>query len=119
MTAKYYFTVPGKPIGKERPRRGKNGVWYTPTATKKYESRVAIYARLARVRPIAGSVWCILDVYLPDRRRRDVDNICKSVLDALNGVAWQDDTQVARLTVTKKIDSVDPRVEVCIGEVPA
>ena len=31
----------------------------------------------------------------------DVDNLAKSVLDALNGVAWVDDSQVEELLVTK------------------
>ena len=36
------------------------------------------------------------DVFKPD-----VDNIAKLVLDALNGIAWEDDTQVTTLTVQK------------------
>ena len=31
----------------------------------------------------------------------DADNIAKSILDALNGIAFKDDSQVARLTVFK------------------
>jgi Holliday junction resolvase RusA-like endonuclease len=31
----------------------------------------------------------------------DVDNYVKSVLDALNGVAWEDDKQIISLTVEK------------------
>lgn len=37
----------------------------------------------------------------PDIYKPDADNIAKLVLDALNGVAWADDTQVTDLTVTK------------------
>ena len=37
----------------------------------------------------------------PEIPRQDVDNVAKAVLDALNGVAWVDDTQVERLLVTK------------------
>ena len=33
----------------------------------------------------------------PDICRPDLDNIIKSVLDALNGVAWRDDCQVVGL----------------------
>jgi Holliday junction resolvase RusA-like endonuclease len=31
--------------------------------------------------------------------RGDVDNICKAVLDGLNGVAWDDDRQVEMMEV--------------------
>jgi Holliday junction resolvase RusA-like endonuclease len=37
----------------------------------------------------------------PEIPRQDVDNVAKAVLDALNGVAWVDDTQVRRLVVEK------------------
>ena len=37
----------------------------------------------------------------PDVYKPDVDNIAKLVLDALNGVAWVDDTQVTTLVVKK------------------
>ena len=36
-----------------------------------------------------------------DTVKPDADNIAKCVLDALNGVAWDDDTQVTRLSVLK------------------
>lgn len=37
----------------------------------------------------------------PDVYKPDCDNIAKAVLDALNGVAWVDDTQVTNLVVQK------------------
>lgn len=39
--------------------------------------------------------------YEPDVYKPDADNIAKLVLDALNGVAWTDDTQVTILAVMK------------------
>ena len=37
----------------------------------------------------------------PDTYKPDADNIAKLVLDALNGTAWEDDTQVTSLSVMK------------------
>lgn len=37
----------------------------------------------------------------PDTVKPDVDNIAKAVLDALNGVAYRDDSQVVSLSVLK------------------
>ena len=48
--------------------------------------------------------------------RPDCDNIAKSVLDALNGVAFADDSQVASLVVVKK-RALKPSVYVRIGQV--
>ena len=37
----------------------------------------------------------------PDTSKPDIDNLCKSVLDALSGVAWRDDAQVTVLNAEK------------------
>jgi Holliday junction resolvase RusA-like endonuclease len=38
-----------------------------------------------------------LAFYQGTRARKDIDNMTKLVLDALNGVAWADDVQVSML----------------------
>ena len=35
-------------------------------------------------------------------KKPDVDNIGKSILDSLNGIAYQDDSQVSEVHVSKK-----------------
>lgn len=37
----------------------------------------------------------------------DADNLCKAVCDALNGIAWKDDSQVCDLRITKFIGEPD------------
>ena len=49
-------------------------------------------------------------------KKPDADNIAKIVLDALNGVAYTDDTQVINLSVQKRYGEV-PEVKVEITEV--
>jgi len=45
----------------------------------------------------------LIELFPPDRRRRDVDNAMKSLLDALaHGGAYHDDSQIARLTVQRR-----------------
>ena len=46
----------------------------------------------------------------------DTDNIAKSILDSLNGIAYKDDKQIIRLTVEKWYAEV-PNVTVEIKEV--
>ena len=51
-------------------------------------------------------------------KKPDIDNIVKAVLDALNEVAYRDDTQVVELQVRKQ-DSERPRLEICLEELEA
>lgn len=54
-------------------------------------------------RPLAGPLDLEVIVYPPDRRRRDIDNLQKALLDALaHGGAYHDDSQIARLTVERR-----------------
>lgn len=132
------FTVPGIPIGKERPRAARVGGFirmYTPKKSLDYETDVAFKASLAlgdqpplespvamhikAFYPIAAS-WtkkkqqAALAGQIPPGKP-DLDNVAKAVLDALNGVAYLDDKQVVRLVLTKEY-SFEPRVEIRIVE---
>lgn len=120
------FRVPGKPVGKGRPRaakRGKHITLYTPEATATYESTVALAASQAMGQAplIDGPVDVLMRIDLPvpfswsQRKQRDalagtiipttkpdMDNVIKAVFDAINGVVWNDDTQVADLRVRRR-----------------
>ena len=53
--------------------------------------------------PLDGDLSIEIIVYPPDRRRRDVDNVLKSLLDALEkGGAYENDSQIKRLTIEKR-----------------
>ena len=116
----YSFAVPGPPVPKQRPRRNASGVWYTPTRTKRYEAKVAWCARSAGLSaPLTGPVRLEILLWLSDRRRRDVDNIAKSIVDGLNRIAWADDSQVTSLTISRAgVDRDRPRTEVTIHALP-
>lgn len=54
------------------------------------------------IRPIAGPLVVEVTIHPPDRRRRDIDNIQKALLDSLqHGGAYGDDSQIVRLTIEK------------------
>lgn len=114
------ITIPGRPVPKGRPRlgvRGRKAYIYTPPETKEYEKLVGWVAKCTGCRPTEGPVAVMLDVFA--RRKMDVDNIAKSVLDGLNGVAYLDDVQVVELLVRKYRvkNKADERVEIEIRDV--
>lgn len=66
--------------------------------------RQAVCAILAArgVRPLTGPLALEIVIYPPDRRRRDIDNVQKALLDALqHGGAYGDDSQIIRLAIEK------------------
>lgn len=105
------FVVVGPPVPKERPRVFR-GHAITPKRTLSYERLVGLCARAAGVRVLEGHVRVRAVFYCADERRRDIDNLVKSILDGLNGVAWADDSQVKHLDAQVLVDRKRPRVEV-------
>ena len=132
------FVVDGAAVPKQRPRiSGRRA--YTPKRTKDYEGRVlqefrssyeGIYPAFGKDVPVRISIRIVQAVpkswskkkraqaeqgeIVPLGRNGDIDNVAKSILDALNGYAYEDDCQVVRLTVSKEYGA-DARAEVWLG----
>lgn len=121
---KYEFEVPGEVVGKERPRVNMyTGRVYTPNKTKDYELLVqqyfkmkypnyeALKGRIAinivaylKIPKSASKVKTqeMLDNKISPTKKPDVDNIAKSILDAMNGFVFKDDNQVSKISVDKR-----------------
>ena len=133
----YEFEVPGKIIGKGRPRLNSyTGVVYTPTRTKDYESLVEQYFLLKypRFKALEGRIKVNIIAYfsipkttkksdinemlennISPTKKPDIDNIVKSILDSMNKFAFKDDNQITKLEVEKKY-SLEDKVYVKIEE---
>ena len=129
------FTVPGKPQGKARPRLNTyTGRTYTPSKTGAYEKLIALCFKQAGGKKLDGAIRIDIKAYYPIAKshtkknkaamesgeikatiKPDVDNVAKAVLDALNGLAFDDDKQVVRFEVSKRYDH-EARVEVEVKE---
>jgi hypothetical protein len=134
------FTVPGKPVGKERPRvirRGGRTIVYTPQKTVKYENLVRkcfhdvangeSFTKGAMLFMTAVAYFKIpkstskkkMELMLQGKIRPiikpDYDNIGKVVTDALNKIAYHDDAAVVDGFVRKFYSDI-PRVEVKVEE---
>ena len=114
------FIIPTAAVGKGRPRVTSRGT-YTPQKTKDYEAFVQTCFRKSRCRPYAVSTqplkaeivacFAVPKSYAKKRRaallgkphthKPDADNLAKGILDALNGLAYPDDAQIAALEVGK------------------
>lgn len=115
------FTVAGEPASKERPRtvRAATGrpTTYTPRRTLQAEAAVAaawLQAGGRTQRDPHATYTVTVAFHNGTRRRRDVDNMLKLVLDALNGHAWLDDAQVTAVHATKVHDPGCPHTTVTI-----
>lgn len=96
----------------------------TPKKQRDYQKHVASCAQVARM--LAGKRYpalvgksarlaTLLRVFVTDDRRRDADNMLKTVLDACTRILWPDDSQVRRIYIDVAIDRENPRVEVDVG----
>lgn len=109
-----YFTLPGRPVPKQRPRMGRNGNVYTPRKCRDYEEAVGWAARQVFKNPYDGPVELQVKVYL-NSKSGDLDNYIKAISDGLNGVAWRDDSQVFRIKADMVVnDGVTERAEVLV-----
>lgn len=112
------FTIPGEPISKARARVTANGT-FTPKRTRDAEQAVRDCYRTQTATPTIfaddpnAQYKLAVDLYMGNRRARDIDNMVKLVQDALNGVAFKDDSQIYELHSTKQyVDKTEARTEV-------
>lgn len=78
-----------------------------------YAFTVACMAKSREVRPVDGPLSVTVTAYRP-QKRGDLDNVLKAAFDALNGVAWDDDSQVVELHALRLDDKHNPRLEVSV-----
>jgi len=135
------FEVMGVPQGKGRPKFAKPGNFvmaYTPKKTKDYELMIrGVYlqwlmenhgrqANEIKDRPFNLDVIANFNVPVSLSKKKqhellcheyhtkkpDIDNIVKVILDALNEVAFNDDSQLVFLTASKRYTNKPTSVEV-------
>ena len=135
LISSFHFTVPGEPVAKGRARSYKRGNFIqhvTPEKTVLYENLIKMIALEAMngARPLEGAISLRIQAHFPiaaswskkkkeeaitgrlkATKKPDADNIAKIVGDALNGIAFADDSAVTHLIVTKGYSN-DPRIEV-------
>lgn len=114
---KHKFTL-SVPPSANRYWRVYNGHPTLSAAAKEYKATAGWYALAQGVEVLNGTVGVSLTVYRK-YKRGDTDNYLKICLDALNGIAWNDDSQVAEIHLYRKDDKQNPRVEIEVWEIAA
>lgn len=119
----YEFLVPGPITGKARPRMNtRTGKAYTPSKTKNYEYEIKQWFinKYPNFKTLETRLKIQIIAYydipksttkkkaekmerqiISPTKKPDIDNIAKIVLDALNKLAYKDDTQVTKLELEK------------------
>lgn len=115
------ITLAGTPVAKGRPRMTRAGHAYTPAKTRTFEAafRAAATEAMKGELPHGSAVSVTIEATLPiakslsaTRRfnllgefhqiRPDIDNIAKAATDAMNGIVYHDDSQIAVLVARKR-----------------
>lgn len=134
MNKGIFLIIDGEPMGKQRPRVTKFGT-HTPEKTVNYETLVKELFVINKLTKLNGYIEAnitayfsipkstskkkhqlMLDGILRPTKKPDLDNIAKIVLDALNKLAYDDDSQVIKLIIDK-FYSDNPRVCLALKEV--
>lgn len=104
------MTLPYPPSANRYWRHWNNRVVMSAEA-RAYKNLVSLLAKAQNVDLVDGTVCVELEIYRP-RQAGDIDNSIKILLDALNKVAYSDDSQIVRLVADQLDDKENPRVEV-------
>ena len=139
---KLRFTVPGEPCAQGRPRFTTAGGYvraYDPAKSRNYKAFVKYIATheaqkqdwkytelplavsVAAYLPIAASkskkfkAAALAGIELPTKKP-DVDNIFKTVTDAMSGILYKDDKQIVQAEI-KKMFAEEPRLEIMLNVV--
>lgn len=131
-----HINIPGKPIGKARPKFSRQGNFvktYTPEKTVNYENWVKMCWMNSGQEKMQGNIIAVIVARFmipqsfskkkrnelnekPCPKKPDCDNIAKSILDALNGIAYDDDAQIVELSVSKVYSANEEGVDLYLTE---
>lgn len=97
-------------------RTKKGGVMLNPKA-RDYREEV-IYAIGKGHTTLTGRLRVVVDAYTPDNRKRDIDNIMKSLGDAMTHAGvWKDDSQIDDLRIVRRGVESPGRVLVTVSQI--
>lgn len=103
------FNIP--PVAASRPRVGKWGAYYSgPYRDFREQAKEKVHTVIGDgFTPLSGPLTVVVEIYATkpkstklDYPKPDIDNYTKAVLDVLNGLLWEDDSQIISVYATKQ-----------------
>jgi Holliday junction resolvase RusA-like endonuclease len=120
----FLLSFPLEPVPASRPRVTRYGpVYYGKRYTSFRKQAESVVPEVFTGQPLTGTLEVMVTFFCKrpkttkrDQPRGDVDNYLKT-LDILNGVVWEDDDQIKRITGTKRWeDEHGPRIELYVSQ---
>jgi crossover junction endodeoxyribonuclease RusA len=96
--------------------RNFQGLTVVSQEARNYKAQAGWLAKSQDVRLLDGDIAVSLKLYRP-QKKGDIDNRIKVLLDALQGVAFENDSQIVELHVFRYDDKANPGVEVELWQV--
>lgn len=107
-----------KPIIANRRLHHSKGVSFTTKLWKDTKYALTLEMRSQwHTAPHSTPLVVTLRLYFGDKRKRDIDAYLKILLDAGEGVLYENDNQIAELHVYRFFDINNPRTEIDINEI--
>jgi Holliday junction resolvase RusA-like endonuclease len=112
----FEITIQGEPIAHCRPRFSRGRVYNTQTTTN-FKQRVGfiIKSQYNKLVDLDSKFRIDMKFYRSNRQRVDIDNLSKSILDAITNIKlWKDDSQVNEIHAEKFTVCSEPKTEIIL-----
>ena len=70
-----------------------------------------------RYKPLVNGLKVHIRLYFKDKRKRDIDNYNKAILDSMTKIIYEDDSQIEELNVKKLVGCGFNKVEIEVEEI--
>ena len=95
-----------KPNGRYKSKKGKI---FEETARSELKKQF-------RRKPLDNGLKVHISLYFKDKRKRDIDNYNKAILDSMTEIVYEDDSQIEELNVKKLVGCGFNKVEIELEE---
>lgn len=97
--------------------RGKFPTVYMSESGKSLKTSYQNQARKQyRGKIVDKDLYVVVKLFFKTKRKFDIDNANKILLDSLTGIVWKDDSQIQEMLIIKGYDKENPRIELKIEE---